>query len=66
MFLSIQNHTDTLIEQTKTKPKETLKFKLNTQMEKFSFNTARNLYEEGKWLLVVTSFEAINSVFEYK
>ena len=29
MLLSIRKHTDTLIEQTKTKPQETLEFKMN-------------------------------------
>ena len=31
-----KKHTDTLIEQTKTKPLETLEFNLNRQMETFS------------------------------
>ena len=50
-------------EQTKTKPQETLEFKLNKQMQKFFVSPAINLVEEGKWLLAVTSFEARNSVF---
>ena len=36
---------------------------MNKQTETFSFNPPINLVEEGKWLLAVTSFEAINSVF---
>ena len=32
-------------------------------METFSFNPPTNLFEEGKWLLAVASFEATNSVF---
>ena len=32
-------------------------------METFSFNPPLNVYEEGKWLLTVTSFEATNCVF---
>ena len=55
--------TDTLIEQTKTKPQETLDFKMNKQMETFSFNPRIILVEEGKWLVGVTSFEATISVF---
>ena len=62
LFL-IKKHTDTLIEQTKTKPQETLEFKMNKQMQTFSFNPPINLIEEGKWLLAVTSFECTNSVF---
>ena len=52
-----------LIEQTKTKPQETLEFKMNKQMQSFSFNPPINLVEKGKWLLGVTSFECANSVF---
>ena len=63
MLLLIKEHTDTLIEQTKTKPQETLQFKLNKQMETFSFSPSISLSEEGKGLLAVTCFEAINSVF---
>ena len=55
--------TDTLIEQTKTKPQETLEFKMNKQMETFSFNPPITLFDEGKWLLSVASFEAMNFVF---
>ena len=62
LFL-IKKHTDTLIEQTKTKPQETLEFKMNKQMQTFSFNPPINLVEEDKWLLAVSSFECTNSVF---
>ena len=31
-------------------------------METFSSNPSINLFEEGKWLLAVTSFEATHSV----
>ena len=63
LLLLIKKHTDTLIEQTKTKPQETLEFKMNKQMQTFSFNTPINLLEEGKWLIAVSSFECTNSVF---
>ena len=63
LLLLIKKHTDTLIEQTRTKPQETLQFKMNKQMQTFSFNPAINLVEEGKWLLGVTSLECTNSVF---
>ena len=63
LLLLIKKHTDTLIEQTKTKPQETLEFKMNKQMQTFSFNPPINLIEEGKWFLAVTSFECTNSVF---
>ena len=35
VLLLIKKHISTLIEQTKTKPQETLHFKLNEQMETF-------------------------------
>ena len=63
LLLLIKKHTDTLIEQTKTKPQETLEFKMNKQSQTFSFNPPINLVEEGKWLLGVSSFECTNSVF---
>ena len=63
LLLLIKKHRDTLIEQTKTKPQETIEFKMNKQMETFSFNPPIYLFEEGKWLLAVTSFETTNSVF---
>ena len=52
-----------MIQQTKTKPQETLEFEMNKQMQTFSFNPPMNLVEEGKWLLAVSSFECTNSVF---
>ena len=64
LLLLIKKHTDTIIEQTKTKPQETLEFKMNKQMQTFSFNPSINLFEEGKWLLAVSSFECTNSVFD--
>ena len=63
LLLLIKKHTDTLIEQTRTKPQETLEFRMNKQMQTFSFNPSINLVEEGKWLLAVSSFECTNSVF---
>ena len=63
LLLLIKKHTDTLIENTKTKPQETLEFKMNKQRQTFSFNPPRNLVEKGKWLLAVSSFECTNSVF---
>ena len=63
LLLLIKKHTDTLIENTKTRAQETLEFKMNKQMQTFSFNPPINLVEEGKWLLAVSSFECTNSVF---
>ena len=63
LLLLIKKHTDTLIENTKTRPQETLEFRMNKQMQTFSFNAPINLVEEGKWLLGVTSLGCANSVF---
>ena len=62
LLLLIKKHTDTLVEQTKTKPQETLEFKMNKQMQTFSFNPAINLLEEGKCLLRLSSLQCTNSV----
>ena len=63
LLLLIKKHTDTLIQQTRTKPQETLEFKMNKQRQTFSFSSPINLVEEDKWLLAVSSFECTNSVF---
>ena len=65
LLLLIKKHTDTLIQQTKTKPQETLEFKMDKQMHIFSFHPPINLVEEGKWLLGVSSFECKSSVFKH-
>ena len=63
LLLLIKKYTDTLIQQPKTRPQETLEFKMNKEMQTFSFNPPINLVEEGKWFLGVCSFECTNSVF---
>ena len=63
LLLLLKKHTDTLIEQTKTQPQETLEFKMNKQMQTFSFNPPINLFEEGKWLMAVSLFDCTNSVY---
>ena len=63
LLLLIKKPTDTLIEQTKTKPQETLEFKMNKQKQTFSFNPPINLLEEGKWLMAVSLFDCTHSVF---
>ena len=54
MLRLLKKHTDTLVEQTKIKPQETFEYKMNKQMETFSFNPPINLSDEGKNLLAVT------------
>ena len=45
-----EKHTDTPIEQTKTKPRGTLNLMLKKQIETFLFSPPKNLFEESKWL----------------
>ena len=52
-----------MIQQTKTKPQETLEYKMIRSKQTFSFNPPIHLVEEGKWLLGVTSLDCTNSVF---
>ena len=63
LLLLIKKHTNTLIQQTKTKPQETLEFKLVRSKQTFSFNPPINLVDEGKWLSRVSSLECTYSVF---
>ena len=63
LLLLIKRYTDTLIQQTKTKPQETLEFKMNKHTQTFSFNPPINLVEESKWLMAVSLFDCTNSVF---
>ena len=63
LLSNLNKHTDTLMEETKTKLQETLGLKMNRQTQTFSFNPPINLSKEGKRLLTVTGFEARNSVF---
>ena len=64
LLLLYKKHTDTLIEQPKTKPQETLDFQLNKQLQNFFTFTVNKLdCKESKWLLGVVSFEATNCVF---
>ena len=63
LLLLIKKHTDILIEQTRTRPQEILEFKMNKQMQTFSFEPPFNLVEESKWLMAVSFFDCTNSVF---
>ena len=62
LLLLIKKHTDTLIEQTKTKPQKNLEFKMNKQMQTFSFNPPIILLDEGKWFSAV-SFLTVQILF---
>ena len=62
-LLLLKKLTDTLIEQTKTKPQKTLEYKMRKQMQTYSKFPTINLFEAGNCLLAVTSFEAKKSLF---
>ena len=64
LLLLNKKHTDTLIEQTKSKPQETLEFKMIRSKQTFSFNPPIDLVEEGKWLLAVSLFDCTVFVFD--
>ena len=63
ILLLIKKLTDTLIQETKTRPQGKHEFKTIRSKRTFSFNPPINLVEKGKWLLGVTSLECTNSVF---
>ena len=50
LLLLIKTHTDTLIEHTKTKPQETLEFKMNKQLQIF------HLILQEVWLKTVNGY----------
>ena len=62
LLLLINKRTDTINQQTRTRPRETLDFKMNKQLKTFSISPPLSLLEEGKWMIAVTSFETTNSV----
>ena len=64
LILLIKNDPDTLIEQTKFLPQESLEFKMDKQMQTLSFSPPINLFQEGKWILGVTSFGCTTSVLK--
>ena len=62
LLILIKKHTDFLIEQTKTRPQETLEFKMIQSKQTFSFNPPITLVEEDKWFLGVSLFDCTNFV----
>ena len=63
IILLTKKHTDTLIEQTRTRPQETLEYKMKKQLQTISNKPLINLVGECNWLLGVTSFECKKVVF---
>ena len=61
LLLSITKNCETLIEQTHTKPQETLKFKMIKPRETFHFKPPIQI--KGDWMIGLTDLEVYNSIF---
>ena len=61
LLLSIAKSNRDIVENTHSKPQETLEFKVNKQKESFSFDVPLELPE--KWMMRVTSLEVYNTVY---
>ena len=61
LLLSIAKSNQEIVENTHSKPQETLEFKMNKQKESFSFDVPLELPEQ--WMMGVTSLEVYNSVY---
>ena len=61
LLLSIAKSNQEIVENTHSKPQETLEFKMNKQKESFSFDIPLELPE--KWMMRVTCLEVYNTVY---
>ena len=61
LLLSITKNCETLIEQTHTKPQETLEFKMTKPRETFHFKPPIQI--KGDWMIGLTDLEVYNSIF---
>ena len=61
LLLSITKNCETLIEQTHTKPQETLEFKKIKPRKTFHFNPPMQI--KGDWMIGLTGLEVYNSIF---
>ena len=61
LLLSITKNCETLIEQTHTKPQETLEFKMIKPRETFHFKTPIQI--QGDWMVGLVDLEVYNSIF---
>ena len=61
LLLSITKNCETLIEQTLTKPQETLEFKMTKPREIFHFKPPIQI--KGDWMIGLTDLEVYNSIF---
>ena len=61
LLLSIAKSNLDIVENTLSKPQETLEFKMKKQKESFSFDIPLDLPEQ--WMMGVTSLEVYNTVY---
>ena len=61
LLLSIAKSNLDIVENTHSKPQETLEFKMNKQKESFSFDIPLDLPEQ--WMMGVTSLEVYNTIY---
>ena len=61
ILLNIAKSKQEIVENTHSKPRETLEFKMTNQKESFSFDVLFQLNE--KWMMGVTSLEVYNTVY---
>ena len=61
LLLSITKNCESLIEQTHTKPQETLEFKMVKPRETFHFKQPIQI--KGDWMIGLTDLEVYNSIF---
>ena len=61
LLLNIAKSNLDFVENTLSKPQETLEFKMNKQKESFSFDIPLDLPEQ--WMMGVTSLEVYNTVY---
>ena len=61
LLLSIAKSNLDIVENTLSKPQETLEFKMNKQKESFSFDIPLDLPEQ--WMMGVTSLEVYNTIY---
>ena len=61
LLLNIAKSNQEIVENTHSKPQETLEFKMAKQKESFSFDVPLLLIQ--KWMMGVTSLEVYNTVY---
>ena len=61
LLLSIAKSNLDIVENTLSKPQESLEFKMNKQKESFSFDIPLDLPEQ--WMMGVTSLEVYNTIY---